>query len=40
MVVPGTIVLFIAVTFLLWLWLRDDERAGQHESRAVVRVTR
>jgi putative membrane protein len=38
--VPGTIVLFIAVTFLLWLWLRDDERAGQHESRAVVRVTR
>ena len=38
--VPGTIVLFVAASLLLWLWLRDDERAGQAESRTVVRVAR
>jgi putative membrane protein len=38
--VPGTIVLFIAISLLLWLWLREDEAAGHAESRPVVRVTR
>ncbi len=38
--VPGTIVLFVACSLLLWLWLRDDEKAGQAESRTAIRMSR
>jgi putative membrane protein len=38
--VPGTIVLFAAVSLLLWLWLRQDEAEGRAESPALVRASR
>lgn len=38
--VPGTVVLFGAVSLLLWLWLREDERAGRATSPVVARASR
>jgi putative membrane protein len=38
--VPGTIVLFVACSLLLWFWLRDDEKAGQAESHPAIRMSR